>query len=36
MIVAFLRAMTDNPPLFIAVAVLALFGAVIVLEQLKY
>jgi len=36
MIVVFLRVITDNPPLFIAVAVLALFGAVIALEQLKY
>jgi hypothetical protein len=35
MIVAFLRAMTDNPPLFIAVSVLALFGAIMALEQLK-
>ena len=35
MIVAFLRTMTDNPPLFIAVSVLALFGAIMALEQLK-
>jgi len=27
--------MTDNPPLFIAVSVLALFGAIMALEQLK-
>ncbi len=36
MIVTMLKAMTDNPSLFIAVAVLALFGAVIALEQLKF
>ena len=35
MIVAFLGAMTENPPLFIAVSVLALFGAIMALEQLK-
>lgn len=35
MIVAMLKAMTDNPPLFIAFAVLALFGAIMALEQLK-